>query len=159
MYFLNENKWLMTYREICLFQKFSNCGAPPHRGAPLVLWGRSKLIVWETFILNEIWTQDKNINLYRHFALLKYFTSLLVPVLAPNYKQHILSPVKVRKAYCSLAELYDKRVYLNLFGWRGARHTWNVLKRGATYKVWAPLVYSKNHSKLINTLVGKCRIV
>jgi len=50
---------------------------------------------------------------------LKYFTYHLVPVLAPNYKQHILSPAKVRKVCYSLAELYVKSVYLNLFGWRG----------------------------------------
>jgi hypothetical protein len=33
----------------------------------------------------------------RHFAWLKYFIYRLVSVLAPNYKQHILSPAKVRK--------------------------------------------------------------
>jgi hypothetical protein len=32
------------------------------------------------------------------FAWLKYFTYHPVPVLAPNYKQHILSPAKVRNA-------------------------------------------------------------
>jgi hypothetical protein len=31
------------------------------------------------------------------FAWLKYFTYHSVPVLAPNYKQHILSPANVRK--------------------------------------------------------------
>jgi hypothetical protein len=41
------------------------------------------------------------------------------PVLAPNYKQHNLSPAKVRKIYYSLAEIYVKSLYLNLFGWRG----------------------------------------
>jgi hypothetical protein len=57
----------------------------------------------------------------RHFAWLKYFTYHLVPVLAPNYKQHILSPAEVRKLCYSLAELYVKCVYLNLFGGRGRR--------------------------------------
>jgi len=47
------------------------------------------------------------------------FTYRLVAALAPNYKQHILSPAKVRKACYSLAELYVRCVYLNLFGWRG----------------------------------------
>jgi hypothetical protein len=28
---------------------------------------------------------------------MKYFIPHLIPVLAPNYKQHILSPAKVRK--------------------------------------------------------------
>jgi hypothetical protein len=48
--------------------------------------------------LDEIWTQ----NLYfgRHFAWLKYFTYHLVPVLAPNNKQHILSPVKLASFLC-----------------------------------------------------------
>jgi hypothetical protein len=55
-----------------------------------------------------------------NFAWLKYFTHLLVLVLAPNYKQHILLPTKVRKVSYSLAELYVKSIYLNLFGWRGA---------------------------------------
>jgi hypothetical protein len=41
----------------------------------------------------------------------------LVPVLAPNYKQHILSTAKLRKACYSLPELYVKSVYFNLFGW------------------------------------------
>jgi hypothetical protein len=43
-----------------------------------------------------------SIHFGRHFAWLKYFTSQLVPVLAENYKQYILSLAKVRKA---LAEL------------------------------------------------------
>jgi hypothetical protein len=45
-------------------------------------------------------------------------TELLVPKLAPNYKLHILSPAKVRKVRYSLAELYVRYVYLNLFGWK-----------------------------------------
>jgi hypothetical protein len=53
----------------------------------------------------------------KHFAWFKYFTYHLVPVLALNYKQHILSPAKVRKACYPVAELYAKSVYLNLFGW------------------------------------------
>jgi len=46
------------------------------------------------FVLN----MDARYNIYfgRHFAWLKYFTYHLVPVLAPNYKQHILSPAKVK---------------------------------------------------------------
>jgi hypothetical protein len=66
----------------------------------------------DIFILNEIWVQGK-IHYDRHFAWLKYFTNRLVPVLAPNYKQHILSPAEVR------TELYVKCVYLNVFGWKG----------------------------------------
>jgi len=49
----------------------------------------------DVFILKETEEQGK-IYFGRHFALLKYLTYHLVPVLAPNYKQHILSLVKVR---------------------------------------------------------------
>jgi hypothetical protein len=52
----------------------------------------------------------------RNFAWLKYFAHQLVPVLTPNYKQHILSPAKVRKLCYSLAQLLVKCAYLNLFG-------------------------------------------
>jgi len=40
---------------------------------------------------------DARYNTYfgRHFVWLKYFPSQLVPILAPNYKQHILPPAKV----------------------------------------------------------------
>jgi hypothetical protein len=51
-------------------------------------------------------------------AWFKHFTYHLVPVLARNHKQHILSPAEVRKVRYSLAELYVRSVYLNLFGWR-----------------------------------------
>jgi hypothetical protein len=37
---------------------------------------------------------------------LKHFTYHSVPVLAPNYKQNILSLAKVRKVCYSFAELY-----------------------------------------------------
>jgi GH25 family lysozyme M1 (1,4-beta-N-acetylmuramidase) len=51
----------------------------------------------------------------RHFAWLKYFAYHLVPVLASNYKQNVLSQAKVRKVCYSLAEHYVKSVYLNVF--------------------------------------------
>jgi hypothetical protein len=54
--------------------------------------------------------------MFRHFAWMTYFIYRLVPILAPNYKQHILSPAKLIKVCYSLAELYVKFVYLNLFG-------------------------------------------
>jgi hypothetical protein len=60
----------------------------------------------------------------RHLAWLKYlyFTyHLVVPILAPNYKQHILSPAKFRKLCYSLAKLYVISVYLNLFGGGGRK--------------------------------------
>jgi hypothetical protein len=72
----------------------------------------------------------RKINYFdRHFTWLKYIT-YIVPVLAPNYKQHILSPVKVINLCYSLAELYIRCVYLNLFGWRGAQaiQFWEALE-------------------------------
>jgi hypothetical protein len=77
-----------------------------------------------------------------HFAWLKYFTHPLVPVLAPNYKQHILSPAEVRKVCCSFVELYVKSVYLISFGWWGARLSSNIAKGGGAeaVKLWKPLV-------------------
>jgi hypothetical protein len=54
---------------------------------------------------------------------LKYFTyHSVVLVLAPNYKQHILSPAKVREVCYSVGGLYVKSVYLNLFKWRRDFH-------------------------------------
>jgi hypothetical protein len=61
----------------------------------------------------------QNVCFGTHFAWLKYFTYHLVPVLAPNYKQHILSPDEAGKVCYSLAELYVGSIYLNLFWWRG----------------------------------------
>jgi hypothetical protein len=66
----------------------------------------------------------------RHFAWLKYFTYHLVLVLAPNYKQHILSPAKVTKVCYSLVELYVECVYLNLFRWSGAWRLLNIVGGG-----------------------------
>jgi hypothetical protein len=90
--------------------------------------------------LNEIWTEDKMRIL--HFACSKYFTYHLVPVLTPNYKQHILSPAKVRNVCYSSAELYAKSVYLNLFGWRGHKVHEKKIKWGGgqAMKVWEPLL-------------------
>jgi hypothetical protein len=48
----------------------------------------------DIFILKEIEEQGK-IYFGKNFTLLKYFSYHLVPVLAPNYEQHILSLAKV----------------------------------------------------------------
>jgi hypothetical protein len=72
------------------------------------------------FILDEMWAQNKIYILDILVGTLKCFTYPLVPVLAPNYKQHILSPAEVRNECYSLTKLYVKCVYLDLFGWRGA---------------------------------------
>jgi hypothetical protein len=57
-----------------------------------------------------------NIYFDKLFACLKYFSChlVLVTVLSLNCKLYILLPGTV-----SLAELYLRCVYLNLFGWRG----------------------------------------
>jgi hypothetical protein len=68
----------------------------PPPGTLLALWEGRVVCMRYLFILDEIWTQDK-IYIYfcRHFAWLKYFTYQLLPILAPNYKQHNLSPYKI----------------------------------------------------------------
>jgi hypothetical protein len=45
------------------------------------------------------------------FAWLKYFAYHLVPVLAPNCKQHILFPAEVINECYSLTELYVKCLF------------------------------------------------
>jgi hypothetical protein len=81
--------------------------------------GRAPLVRWEALVvcMKDIYFEmnmgaRQNIYLGRHFTWLKYFTYhiLLISVLAPNYKQYILSQSEVR----SVRELYDKSVYLNL---------------------------------------------
>jgi hypothetical protein len=54
---------------------------------------------------------------------LKYFTYHLVPVeiMATNYKQHILSPTKVRKVCYSLVERYENRFICNYSGGGGVK--------------------------------------
>jgi hypothetical protein len=85
-------------------------GHTPCGGAvsPFEGGGASCLYEGHTYILNEIWTQDK--NTYFGKAWLKYFTYQLLPVLAPNYKQHVLPSAEVRKVCYSVAELYVKSV-------------------------------------------------
>jgi hypothetical protein len=85
--------------------------------------------------------ERKNIYFGRHFACLKYFTYhlLLVPLLAQ--KQHILLPDKFRNVCYSLAQIYFKSVYLNLFGWRGREvYERNILRWEQATKLWKPLL-------------------
>jgi hypothetical protein len=93
---------------------------PPRGGGELLVRGgerewRGRYLFWM-----------KNTYIDRRFAWLKYFTCHLLLALAPNYKQHILSPAKVTKVCYSLAELYVKSVYLNLFGRRWAQLSCNI---------------------------------
>jgi hypothetical protein len=69
-------------------------------GAVGTLGGESFLCEGHIYFERNV---DSKLNIYFdiQFAWLKYFTYQLVTVLAPNYTQHILSPVKVRKASIS----------------------------------------------------------
>jgi hypothetical protein len=129
------------HNRVLLYQRFSNC-----RGAVGPLRGR-EFVVLGTYLF---WTKYGCKKKYI-FSQAQYFTCHLVAVLAPNYKQHILSPAEVRKECYSLAEIYVIYVYLNLFEWKGARRLWNILKGVQAIKVWEHLYYIK--STLIVLLV------
>jgi hypothetical protein len=60
----------------------------------LLVFGGGRICMRDILILNEILTQDK-IYICMRLLGFNYFTYHSVPVLAPNYKQHILSPAKV----------------------------------------------------------------
>jgi hypothetical protein len=62
------------------------------------------------------------------------FTCNAVPVLAPNYKQHILPWAELRKVCYSLPELYAKP--------GGGREVNETSEAGArAIRVWEPLLY------------------
>jgi hypothetical protein len=96
---------------VSLLQRFPNC-AEPLRGRCWSSGGGRFDFVRYIFVLNEICAQGK-IYVLVDFAWSKYFAYDLVPVQAPNCKQHILSLTEVRKSCYSLAEHYVKSVYLN----------------------------------------------
>jgi hypothetical protein len=97
----------------------------------------------DIFILNEIWVQGQ---IYILTCILKYFTYCLVPTLAPppDYTQHVLSPSKVRKMCCSLAELYVKCVFEFIWVEGGPRRSWNTVKwrggGGQAVEFWEPVL-------------------
>jgi hypothetical protein len=91
--------------------------APPPRGR---CWCSGGGGVVYKFTLNELREQHKIHILVALCLVEMFFLSLSVSVLAPNYKKHIFSPAEVRKVCYSIAELYVKSVYLNLFCWSGA---------------------------------------
>jgi hypothetical protein len=59
-------------------------------------------------MLTGMWAQEKYIFQYAPLWFKNCAYRLVVPVLASNYKQHILSPAEVTKVCHSLAELYAK---------------------------------------------------
>jgi hypothetical protein len=76
----------------------------------------------DIFILNEILAEDKIGYIFCYaLSLLEIFHLSLssLPVLVPNYKQHILSSAKGRKVCYSLTELYFKSVHMNFSDRRG----------------------------------------
>jgi hypothetical protein len=135
---MSNNRWLMNNElESSLYGRgFQTVGRPPPPKALLVLWWGGVVCMRNILILNEMWKPRWNIFFGRHFAWLKYLTyHSVVPVLAANCTQHILSPAEVRKVCCSLFELYVKSVTLILLGWRRAWSSWNILRGGsAIYK-------------------------
>jgi hypothetical protein len=94
-----------------------------------------------------------------HFARLKYFTYHLVPVLASNYKQHILSQDKLRKICYLLPDLTRRiRVAYRRFGKthclelqcinKSGRYDWTrfFLMAGNNIEVLKVLRYIKDHN-------------
>jgi hypothetical protein len=110
-------------------------------GAPL--WGGGEggeFIAWGTYKIYILIGTLLSWNI----LLIAYH---LVPVLAPNYKQHILSPAKVWKVCYSLAELYVRSVYFNLFGGGGATFM-KYFKGGTSCKnLGTSAIYKQLHEK------------
>jgi hypothetical protein len=71
----------------------------------------------------------------RYFDWFKYFTwayhLLLVPVLAPDYKQHILSPAEIIKSCYSLAVEFCLYKFIRV---KGGSKFMEHIKGGAAYK-------------------------
>jgi hypothetical protein len=66
-------------------------------GGGLMGGGEQELFVYGTYLFLTKYRRQI-IYIGRHFAWLTYFTYHLVPVLAPNYNQHILPPaIKLEK--------------------------------------------------------------
>jgi hypothetical protein len=76
-------------------------GAPPG-GRRWSSGGRASCSYAEHIYFERNMGAKWNIYFGKHFAWFKYFTYQLVPALAPNYKQHNLSPAKVGKVCYSL---------------------------------------------------------
>jgi hypothetical protein len=63
------------------------------------------------------------------FARLEYFTYRLVPILAPNYKQHILSPAKVSKYVIHYTKLMQN-VFILIYSGRWGCDVYETFKGG-----------------------------
>jgi hypothetical protein len=76
--------------------------APLGRGGVGPLEGGRELFVWGAYLF---WTKYGGKIYILVVTWLKYFTYHLVTILTPNYKQHILSPTKLRKICSPLSEI------------------------------------------------------
>jgi hypothetical protein len=120
-------------------------GVPPSGGSSgggEFLYERDIYLFWTKYgsKIKNIYILVHTLYFGTHFAWLKYFTHHLVPVMAPNYNQHIFSPAEDRKVCYSLAELYVRSVYLNVFLWRG-RDVHETIRGAQDMKLCETLLY------------------
>jgi hypothetical protein len=107
---------------------------PPPGGRCWSSGGARVVCMRDIFILNEIWAQHKTYILVGTFT----YHLLLVPVLAAFYKQHILSPARLRKVCYPLPEIYVKSV-CRIYSGGGGVKSMKYLKGARTIKFWEPL--------------------
>jgi hypothetical protein len=107
-----------------LVQRFQNCGAPPAEA-------RVVCYEWHLFLKKEIWAQEK---IYIFLGTspgwnILLTTSLLVPVLAANYKQHICRRLKLDKCVIhSLSFMSD--LFIWIYSGEGGMKFIKHFKRG-----------------------------
>jgi hypothetical protein len=112
-----------------IFQRFSNCAPPPGR-ALLVLLGRGRVFCMRyTLFWTKYGRNIKKEHIFRHFAWMTYH---LIPVLAPNYKQRVLSLDELRKVCYLLPELCHIRLY-EFIRVEGGVKSMRLLKADASY--------------------------
>jgi hypothetical protein len=100
----------------------------PDDGGSTNLWNVGR----QLFYTAHPWWWRQHVPLKRRSTIILHGSTFQKTIL--NF---ILAAVRTwnltLKSY-SLAELYVKCVYLNLFEWKGALRLWNILKGGACYK-------------------------
>jgi hypothetical protein len=129
---------LLSHRSVFLsITQVIKLWGPPLRVTLLVLWGRPSCLYEGHIYFERNMGATWNIYFGKHFTWLT-----LVPVLSPDYKQHILSSELLRRVCYSLPELYVRYVYLNLFGCRGPWSPCKISREGGrAIKVWEGLLY------------------
>jgi hypothetical protein len=145
---LNNHK--TTFPQLNIMAKFLKLSGTPLPGGAVGPFSgggglaHCKRGIYFELIISAGW----NIYFDMHLAWLKCFTYHLVPVLSPNYTQHILSSNKVRHVCYSLAKLY----VICLFAFirvEGALRSWNFVMKGCykslgIYKI-SPSLLPCNH--------------